>query len=177
MENQQPEMTGQAVIELVELFEQNDLEVIIDGGWGVDALLGRQTRPHADLDIVVAYRDVQKLRLVLEGKGFTDVPRPDTRPVNFVMGDACGRLVDVHTYTLDRENHPEQGLDYPLESLQGEGRIKGHRVRCIDVRNMVQFHSGYALDENDYKDVKALCQQFNIPLPDEFAEFERENLL
>lgn len=25
----------------------------LDGGWGVDALLGRQTRTHADVDVVI----------------------------------------------------------------------------------------------------------------------------
>lgn len=26
----------------------------LDGGWGIDALVGRQTRPHSDLDLVIA---------------------------------------------------------------------------------------------------------------------------
>lgn len=29
------------------------MRVWLDGGWGVDALLGRQTRPHDDMDIVI----------------------------------------------------------------------------------------------------------------------------
>ena len=151
-------MTARDVLQLMTLFEQAHIEVILDGGWGVDALLGEQTRTHADLDIVLLYQDV---------------PRPDTRPVNFVMGDAHGRQVDIHTYTLDRENHPEQGLDYPLESLRGTGSILGHAVRCIDARNMVQFHTGYTLDQDDYLDVKALCRRFGLPLPPEYARFER----
>jgi lincosamide nucleotidyltransferase A/C/D/E len=39
---------------VLELFESEAIEVWIDGGWGVDALVGRQTRPHEDLDLVVA---------------------------------------------------------------------------------------------------------------------------
>jgi lincosamide nucleotidyltransferase A/C/D/E len=39
---------------------------------------------------------------------------------------------------------------------------------------MVKFHSGYPLDENDYRDVRALCNRFGIPLPDDFARFETE---
>jgi lincosamide nucleotidyltransferase A/C/D/E len=169
----EPHMSAQDVLELMSLFEQNGLGVIIDGGWGVDALLGRQTREHADLDIVIAYKDVSPLRKLLEAHGFSDVPRPDTRPVNFVLGDDLGRQVDIHTYTLDRENHPEQGLDYPLDSLDGTGSILGHHVRCIDAENMVRFHTGYDLDENDYQDVRALCQRFGIQLPAEYGRFER----
>ncbi len=171
-QNHASEMTAQAALNLVNLFELNRIEVILDGGWGVDALLGEETRAHADLDIVIAYGDVSRLRSLLTANGYEDVPHPDTREVNFVMGDELGHLVDIHTYTLDRLNHPEQGLDYPLESLNGVGTILGYPVRCIDLENMVKFHSGYTLDENDYYDVKALCQRFGIPLPAEYEAFE-----
>jgi lincosamide nucleotidyltransferase A/C/D/E len=175
MSGEQPQMSAEDALELLSLFEQNGLDVIIDGGWGVDALLGEQTRSHADLDIVIAYEDVADLRRLLETKGFSDVPRDDTRPVNFVMGDDGGRQVDIHTYTLDRVNHPEQGLDYPHDSLYGVGSILGHPVRCIDAENMVKFHCGYDLDENDYHDVKALCMRFGMELPAEYARFELRN--
>jgi lincosamide nucleotidyltransferase A/C/D/E len=85
--------------------------------------------------------------------------------------------VDIHTYTLDRVNHPEQGLDYPLESLKGTGSILGYTVRCIDLENMVKFHTGYSLDENDYHDVKALCQRFGIPMPVEYQPFQARDRL
>jgi len=34
---------------------------------------------------------------------------------------------------------------------------------------MVKFHTGYELDDNDYQDVRLLCQQFNIAIPDEVS--------
>lgn len=166
-------MTAEDALELVQLFEQNQIEVTLDGGWGVDALLGEQSRIHADLDIVIAYKDVARLRALLELHGYSDVPRPDTREVNFVMGDDEGHLVDIHTYTLDRVNHPEQGLDYPLESLNGKGYILGHPVRCIELEDMVGFHTGYEPDDNDYLDVKALCVHFGIKLPAAYNKFEQ----
>jgi lincosamide nucleotidyltransferase A/C/D/E len=167
-----PKMTAEYVVELAKLCKQNQIEVVLDGGWGVDALLGEQSRAHADLDIVIAYDDVPQLRVLLERMGYADVPRPDTRAVNFVMGDGQGHLIDIHTYTLDGLNHPVHGLDYPLESLNGVGSIIGYPVRCIDLENMVKFHTGYALDENDYHDVKALCQRFGIPIPVDYEAFE-----
>jgi lincosamide nucleotidyltransferase A/C/D/E len=42
-------MTAEDVIELYTGLDDVGVEVWIDGGWGVDALLGEQTRPHADL--------------------------------------------------------------------------------------------------------------------------------
>jgi len=168
-----PEMSAEAALNLVKLFELYQIEVILDGGWGVDALLGEQTRAHSDLDIVIAYKDVSRLRCVLEARGYMDVLRPDTRECNFVMGDDQGHLIDIHTYTLDRVNHPEQGLDYALESLNGMGSILGYPVRCIDLEDMVKFHTGYELDEKDYHDVKILCQRFGMELPAEYDKFEQ----
>ena len=34
----QPEMTAENAAEIIKLLEQNDIEVYVDGGWGVDAL-------------------------------------------------------------------------------------------------------------------------------------------
>ncbi len=166
-----PDMPAGEVVELVRSFTRHRIKVILDGGWGVDALLGYQSRPHSDLDIVLAYDDVPRLRALLEAEGYTDVPRPDTRPINFVMGDDSGHLIDIHTFSRDRLNHPEQGLDYPVESLNGAGTILGEKVTCIDAVNMVNFHTGYALDENDYCDVKALCAHFGLEMPPEYHRF------
>ena len=40
---------------------------------------------------------------------------------------------------------------------------------------MVEFHTGYDVDENDYRDTKALCECFNIPLPKEYEKFDKNN--
>jgi lincosamide nucleotidyltransferase A/C/D/E len=51
--------------------------------------------------------------------------------------------------------------------------VSGYPVRCITPEWMVKFHTGYKLDENDYRDVKALCQRFDIPMPEEYKGFDR----
>ena len=45
------EMTAESVLELVEATTKLGAQPCIGGGWGVDALLARQTREHADLDL------------------------------------------------------------------------------------------------------------------------------
>src|SRR3990172_4655279 len=86
LQNNPPEMTAKDVIEIVQLFSQHHIDICIDGGWGVDALLGAQTRPHADLDIAMPHKDVTLARRLLDESGFVDVLRGDTRECNFVMG-------------------------------------------------------------------------------------------
>ena len=57
--------------ELIRLYNQlKDLGVTIwlDGGWGVDSLLGIQTRSHSDLDIIIQQKDICVLRALLKNK-------------------------------------------------------------------------------------------------------------
>ena len=69
MQKDDPEMTANDVLEFVQLLRQYHIDVCIDGGWGVDALLGEQTRLHADLDIAVQHKDVAQIRTLLEARG------------------------------------------------------------------------------------------------------------
>jgi lincosamide nucleotidyltransferase A/C/D/E len=166
-----PEMTGENVIMIIDLLEKNGIEVYIDGGWGVDALLGKQTRKHDDLDIALPHKFVPKLRELLEIHGYKDVPRDDTRDCNFVMGDEKGHWVDVHSYTFDKNGKLVFGIAYEPNHLIGIGTINGYSVKCIPPDVMVKFHTGYDVDEKDYHDVKALCEQFNISLPKDYEKF------
>ncbi len=169
-----PEMPINEVLALLELFEKNGIGLHLDGGWAVDAVLGQQTRKHADLDIVIQHTDVSQLRALLEARGYRDVPRPDTRECNFVLGDEQGHEVDVHTVLYDQNGKNKFGVDYPIESLSGSGSIAGFVVKCISVDWLVKFHAGYEVDANDYHDVKLLCERFGIALPSEYMEFEKQ---
>ena len=162
---------ARTVIELLKLFAENEIDVTVDGGWGVDALLGKQTRRHEDLDIAIPHRDVPKLRELLTGRGFRDVPRDDTRDCYFVLGDDAGNLVDVHSYTFDERGNNIFGVAYLPEHFTGKGVIDDYPVKCIPPDWAVKFHTGYELDENDFHDVKALCERFSLPLPAEYKKF------
>ena len=163
---------GEEVVRLLQLFKNNTIEVHVDGGWGVDALLGKQTRQHSDLDIALSHKDVPRLRELLTAEGYQDVPRDDTSDYNFVMGTNKGEKIDIHSYIFDEEGNNIYGVPYEPKHLTGVGSINGYPVKCIPPDVMVAFHSGYELDENDYHDVKALCDRFSIPLPQEYKRFE-----
>lgn len=168
MKELKKEMTAKDVVEFLQLCKENGIEVIIDGGWGVDALLGKQSRLHADLDIALEHKYVPKLRQLLKARGYQDVPRDDTRECNFVMGDDKSHEIDFHSFTFDEKGNHIFGIAYPLESLTGTGTINGYSVKCISPEWMVKFHTGYTLDENDYQDVLELCKKFGIAMPPEY---------
>jgi lincosamide nucleotidyltransferase A/C/D/E len=164
-------MTTSDVLDIVRLLNENGIQVILDGGWGVDALLGWQTRPHRDLDVAVLHKDVPAIRSLLERRGYRDVPQDDTWECNFVLGDDHGHLFDLHSCTFDEAGNNVFGVKYPFESWQGHGTIDGVQVRCITLEWMVKFHTGYPLDENDYCDVRHLCEKFDIAMPSEYDAF------
>ncbi len=166
------------VLEFCSLAKNEGVEVWIDGGWGVDALLERQTRSHDDLDIVVQTKDSQMLVDLLKARGYQDVPRDDTCAWNFVLGDAQGHEIDFHVITLDEAGKgiygpKERGIMYPASSLTGKGKIGNISVKCTSAEDLVRFHSGYQLDEKDYADVSALCEKFGIELPEEYEKFRK----
>ena len=164
-------MTAADVVEIVQLLADNGIRVHVDGGWGVDALLGEQTRPHADLDIAMRHKDVPKLRELLESRGYREIPKDDSWECNFVLADESGHEVDVHSYTLDADGNSIFGAPYPADSLTGTGIIGGLQVDCISPDWIVKFHTGYELDMNDHRGVSVLCERFGIELPSEYSKF------
>jgi lincosamide nucleotidyltransferase A/C/D/E len=171
-----PEMTADDVCGFLDFMDAHGIRVWLDGGWAVDACLGSQTRRHSDLDIVIKECHVPVAVGALQRRGFTPVPRSDTRAWNFVLGDGAGHQIDFHVIVLDENGRgmygpPENGEHYPAESLIGKGSVKGRTVDCITPEWLVRFHTGYRVDARDWADVSALCQRFGIPVPREYLRF------
>jgi lincosamide nucleotidyltransferase A/C/D/E len=169
------------VLELLDLADSVGIELWVDGGWGVDAVLGRQTRPHSDLDIVIERRHEPSFAVALRERGFLPVERDDTSSWNYVLGDDLGREVDFHVIERlpdgDWAYGPAEGpvdMVVPAAALTGHGRIRDRTVRCHTPQAQVRFHTGYPVDAEDWADVSALCEQFGIPVPEDYRAFQSE---
>jgi lincosamide nucleotidyltransferase A/C/D/E len=166
-------MTVPDVLAFLDLIADLGIDVWLDGGWGVDALLGAQTRRHEDLDIVIEARHSPTLVQHLTLRGFGPVPRDDTSPWNFVYGDAHGREVDFHVVEFDGSGDAHLGpVDiYPAGALTGYGTVGARTVRCLAPQWAVHRHTGYEVDEDDWADVSRLCDRFDLPIPPDFDRF------
>src|SRR5207247_10666750 len=54
-------MSAADVLGVLAALDGRGIPAWLDGGWGIDALLGEQTRPHEDVDLVVPVPDVPAL--------------------------------------------------------------------------------------------------------------------
>jgi lincosamide nucleotidyltransferase A/C/D/E len=164
-------MSAEEVVAIYTLLNGAGTRLWIDGGWSVDALLGRRTRSHKDLDIALQWKDTPTLRQVLGARGYKEVWQDSQW--NFVLADQNGHEVDVHAFVCDEQGNVVEGIMYPTGSLSGQGVIGGHPVQCISAEHMVQFISPwlYKLRDKDFHDVAALCETFGIEHPEEYMRF------
>ena len=145
------------------------LEPRLDGGWGIDALLGEQTRDHDDLDAVIRRRDAFAAKAALGRLGFThDRTAAPGLPARLVLRDRVGRQVDLHLIVHDTAGNGWQQLDdgawgrYDAEGLEAWGRIGGRRVRCISPELQVAHHRHEPWTEKDRADIGRLADRFGL---------------
>ena len=155
-------------------WQQDGIEVWLDGGWGVDALLERETREHDDLDLVAELRHSDRIIELLGDLGYELVD--GAPPVSFVLVDRRGRQVDVHPVTFDAEGggvyEQRQGGHwvYPAEGFTGTGSVASRPVRCLTPEVQVLVHAGYELTDKDFRELHLLRERFGVELPEHLAE-------
>jgi lincosamide nucleotidyltransferase A/C/D/E len=156
----QPGMSGADVLEVLDALQ--GLRLWLDGGWGVDALLGEQTRPHRDLDFALDERDLPAVERRLRQLGYEEVEEGWVgRPTRVVFTDAGGRWLDVHPVRFDDAGDGWQTLPgrrrgaYPARELVS-GAVAGRRVPCISAALQRLHHGGYTLAAHDRVDLARL---------------------
>jgi lincosamide nucleotidyltransferase A/C/D/E len=165
-------MPPEAARTLVAALGASGVAVCIGGGWAVDALVGRHTREHADLDLWVEAGDTEGLFAVFAEQGLDRIhPWPGDRPWNFVLHDGQSRRVDLHFYTALGEGRLHYGsVTAPFilaaDDLAGSGVIAGMPVRCERPEFALRNHTGYDARETDRHDVSLLCEHFCLEPPD-----------
>lgn len=154
------------------------IRIWLTGGWGIDALLGEQTRPHKDLDIIMLVDDVTRLVALLGGDSYTlkelwsenrwTVDAGGTTIATaFVLHDAQGREIDAHALRLDDQGNgipawEGEGLIFRAQDLAAEGMIAGVAVPCLSPAMQLVCHTGYALPDQQVRDLQLLRERFGV---------------
>ncbi|HSP55104.1 MAG TPA: hypothetical protein VLS25_05900 [Dehalococcoidia bacterium] len=63
-------MTAGDVVRVLDALAEAGTTVWLDGGWGVDALLGEETREHDDLDLVVSAEHLNRAASEVAAVGY-----------------------------------------------------------------------------------------------------------
>jgi lincosamide nucleotidyltransferase A/C/D/E len=165
-------MDDAAVVAALDCLEKHAITAWVDGGWGIDALVGQQTRTHEDLDLVVAQETLATAVSALSTLGYRyDATVEPGLPARMVLLDSGRRQIDLHPVVLDAEGNGWQPLGdgawggYPAEGLSGSGVIGGRRVQCLTPQLQLRHHLGYVPDAHDRHDLRLLGRHFGLALP------------
>ena len=131
----------------------------VAGGWGVDALAGRQTRPHRDLDLLVEATCLGDALAALAALGYE--VETDWLPIRVEVAAPGRRWVDLHPVVFDDAGHGVQAgpdgttFEYPAACLV-TGSLDGRAVPCLSVDRQIEAHTGFEPRDVDRADLALL---------------------
>jgi 2'-5' RNA ligase superfamily/Aminoglycoside-2''-adenylyltransferase len=145
-----PPMSGESVLAIMDTLQAAGVRCWISGGWGVDALAGRCTRTHRDLDLVIEEQDRQRAMDVLGPLGYWEWYRADSDVPLFsriVLHDheLAGRAIDLHPLELS-----SMKVEFTT------GAIEGREVPCMSLDLQLKTHSNYRKRWRDRADLGVL---------------------
>ena len=142
---------AKSVVQIFRLLEESGVPVWLDGGWGIDALLKRETREHRDLDLIVPAECLNAAELVLGDVGFLKDDHHTEMPARFVLRNSDEFQIDLHPVTFKPDGSAEhlyfvEDADaknlYPFvhsaAGLSGVGMINGRIVRCTTAAEQIR---------------------------------------
>lgn len=149
------EMTCDDVIEVLAALDSAGVDYWVDGGWGIDALVGRQTRAHHDLDLGVRVDDAPMVETLLPQF------RRESEEASFLT-DERGRAVDLLLVERSSTGELRQRLPggrrfhYAESETHAAGSICGRPVRCASVALQRERHSHPDATDQDRVDIEVL---------------------
>jgi len=135
-------MPGSQVLALHDLLEAAGVQAWVAGGWGVDALAGRQTRRHYDLDLLISDDpgDLAKVEAALRRADYQLAESEQNSglamPWRHLWRHDSGYSVEVLPVAL-REP------PFSADDSFARGSIDGRPVPCLSAKLQLTLHSGY----------------------------------
>lgn len=154
-------MTIADVLAVLDALDAADVRAWIEGGWGIDALVGHQTRDHDDVDLAVdsAGQGFEHAITALTAVGYSATL--EDLPVRLLMESSEGRSVDLHPLRFATDGSAVQSghsreYEYPAAGFT-VGRIGDRAVPCLTAALQIDFHSHYEPRSVDRHDLAQLA--------------------
>lgn len=172
-----PGMGVTEVLEVLGALNRAGVPCWLVGGWGVDALIGHQTRKHPDVDLAVERSNMHDALTALEGAGFAVVQRetlPAWMSTMIQLRDGRRRWIELMVVEVPAPAAGQDGRPTAMRFSYGQdsftmGTLDGHAVPCLAAAVQVLFHTGYPPRDSDRHDVRLLTERFGLPVPAAYA--------
>lgn len=157
-----PETTSkESFLAALDILDSLHMRYWVEGGWGVDVLLGRQTRPHGDMDIDFDAAFEAVLLEALKAAGYQVTA--DWRPCRIELQHPQLGCIDLHPLQITASGDAKQaGLADDWYHFKAEwfttAVFEGRDIPCISAEAQKEFHTGYELREIDKVDMAHLAQ-------------------
>jgi lincosamide nucleotidyltransferase A/C/D/E len=184
-------MSAESAVRIISELEELGIKTILDGGWGIDALLESQTREHTDIDFLVESKDFEKLKEYLDKNRFEQTDKFNKWWHMSFENESL--IIDTHVIEFDevgkaiygpkiRDDFPFPGI-FPAYALKGTGKINGKDVNCLSAEYRVRCQTRVLLNlmpdnykhvptKKDYDDLAKLCKKFDMEMPPELLPLE-----
>lgn len=154
-------MTAADVVHVLDALDAADVGAWVEGGWGIDALVGHQTREHDDVDLAIDSADDGFARALPALLAIGFAVTLDDLPVRLVVETADGRSVDLHPLRFATDGSAVQSghareYPYPADGFT-IGRIGDRDVACLTAALQIDFHSHYEPRPVDHHDLAQLA--------------------
>ena len=152
-------VSKESLIEVLDLLDSLGIRYWVDGGWGVDILIGRQNRPHRDVDINFdgAFTNVLLEALLESGYEITT----DWSPIRVELLHPRFGYIDVHPLIIAEDGSARQAgpfdtwFEFKAEWFS-RTEFEGRTIPCITAEAQKVFHSGYEPRDVDLIDMANL---------------------
>lgn len=147
------------LMEVLNLLDSLNMRYWIEGGWGIDILLGKQNREHRDIDVDFDGEFTKALLDKLKEKGYEIVT--DLSPTRIELYNSNLGYIDIHPLVIDENGNAKQAdLEGGFYCFKAEwftnALFENRLIPCISAEAQKLFHSGYELREIDKIDIENL---------------------
>lgn len=151
--------TKQDLLFIIDLLDSLNMKYWIDGGWGIDILVGKQQREHRDIDVDFDESFQGALLEKLSEAGYSITT--DWRPSRIELYSPQRSYIDIHPLKIRKDGSAKQadpsGGWYHFEAEYfGSSKFEGKVIPCISAKAQKLFHTGYELRDKDIIDMKNL---------------------
>jgi Aminoglycoside-2''-adenylyltransferase len=136
----------QTMVWLHQLFSEQDIDYWLFGGWAVDFHAGRVTRAHEDVDVAVWHADLDRIRGLLEARGW--VHAPDLGEDGYTGYERRGIRLEFAFLVCDDAGTPytplAQGRGEWLSGSFGDAQaqVEGVWARVVGLASLIEDKAG-----------------------------------